>query len=175
MALQGERLLNGLSHCPARVQGAEWILEHHLQARSQRLEFANGEPRDVGALEANTPSRWFNEAAPTSTDRRLARSTFPNEPESPSPPNLKADPIDSTDIVLSLKVKSLDQAFDTHNGICHRTIFSDMLVLAAALTTRKSAAAISLRVTAWRGASSTSRIGPVSTIRPSFRTTTRSQ
>ena len=44
-----------------------------------------------------------------------------------------------------------------------------------ALMAPKSAAAISLRVTAWRGANSTSRTDPISTTRPSCRTATRLQ
>src|ERR1700692_3401843 len=175
IALQGERLLDGLPHCPARVQRGERILKHHLQARPQRLEFPLRQSRNVGALEANTPARWLNQAKQTPADRRLSRSAFPDEPESLSPADLKADPIDSTDIVLALKVEALDQPFDGNQGICHRTIFEDVSIVAAALMARKSAAAISLRVTAWRGANSTSRTDPISTIRPSCRTATRLQ
>jgi hypothetical protein len=119
-------------------------LEHHLQTRPQRLEFPFRESRDVGAIEANTPARWFNEAEQTPTDRRLARSAFPDEPKSLSPPDLKADPIDGADIVSSLKVEALDQTFNDQQGICHRTIFGNVLVIPAALMARKSAAAISL-------------------------------
>src|ERR1700755_2416876 len=126
IALQGERLLDGLPHCPARVQGGERILEHHLHARPQRLELPVREARDVGALEANTPARWLNEAEQTAADRRLARSAFPDEPESLTPSDLKADPIDSTDIVLALEIEALDQPFDGYQGICHRTIFKEV-------------------------------------------------
>src|SRR5437879_6891654 len=121
------------------------------------------------------PARWLNQAEQTPADRRLARSAFPDEPESLPPSDLKTDPIDSTDIVLAPKIEALDQPFDGYQGICHGTIFENVLVVGAALTARKSAAAISLRVTAWRGANSTSRTDPISTIRPSSRTATRWQ
>src|SRR5258707_15105845 len=121
------------------------------------------------------PARWLDQAEQTPADRRLARSAFPDKPERLSPPDLKADSIYSADIVLALEVEALDQPFDSHQWICHRTILEDVLVVAAALTARKSAAAISLPVTAWRGVNSTSRTDPISTLRPSCRTATRLQ
>src|SRR5205807_10439359 len=104
----------------------ERILEHLLRPRPQRVGFPCRGARDVGALEANTPARWLNQAEQTPADRRLARSACPDEPESLSPPDLKAEPIDRTDIVLALEVEAFGEPFDGYQGICHRTIIEDV-------------------------------------------------
>jgi len=72
------------------------------------------------------------------------RVRFPHdEPESLSPADSKLIPLVATDVILALEVKCLTALSTATRGSCHRTIFEDVLVVAAALTARKSAAAIS--------------------------------
>src|SRR5690606_3558255 len=95
-----ERLPNDVEDGHARRKGADGVLEHHLNARAERLESRPFEFQKINRLAAGT---CINESAGIGresaheylAERRLSAAGFPHEPQAFPAPDIEADTVDS--------------------------------------------------------------------------------